>query len=457
MTRIGTPAWSSKLAFLLAAIGAAVGIGNIWRFPYLTGTSGGGAFVLIYVACVAVVALPLLIAELTLGRRAGLGPPHAMRVNAALERRSPAWLALGWLFLLTGFLILSFFSVVGGWILDYGTAAFCNRFAGVDAVETHRRFERLLADPVRMSAWHTAFMLINVAIVSLGVRRGIERVSAVLLPALVGILIILCAYSLSYGAAAQALQFLLAFDFAAVNREVLVAAIGQAFLSIGLCSGMMMIYGAYLSDRISIPQTAVLIVVADTLVALLAGLVIFPLVFAYGLAPAQGPGLIFETLPIAFAQMPLGYVFGCAFFVLLTLAAVTSSIALLEQVVFWMTNAFALSRRRSALVAGSAAWLLGHLSVLSFNRLAGLRPLGFIPGFENRGIFEIVDFATTGLFMLAGGLLMAVFTGWHCRRTALQAELAFPSPAVFSLWRWLLRYVAPATLVLVLASNFTGL
>lgn len=442
--------WSSRLSFILVATGASVGIGNIWKFPYMVGANGGSAFVLVYVLCIVFIAIPLLIAELHIGRRAAMGPPTAIRFSVEKDQVSPAWQALGWLFLVTGFLILSFFSVVSGWILDYLLRALGEGFAGASPVSTARDFSALLQSPLRMTGAHLLFMSINIVVVSLGLRAGIERVAKFLMPSLFLLLVCLTLYSFRYGAADQALNFLFHFQPAAINSEVVLMAAGQAFLSIGLCSGMMMICGAYLPASVSIPRTAVVIATTDTLVALLAGLMIFPLVFAYELQAAQGPGLIFETLPIAFGAIPFGPVVGPAFFLLLLFASITSSVALLEMVVAWICDRFAVTRLRASLLAGAVAWLLGLLSVLSFNLLAGWTPLGFLPGFEEKGMFDTMDYIATNLLLVGGGFLLAVFSGWFLGRGTLLEEVAFHRPRLARCWHFCLRYLCPLSLGLVI-------
>jgi NSS family neurotransmitter:Na+ symporter len=422
----------------------------------MTGANGGSAFVIVYILCIIFVAIPLLITELLIGRRAGIGPPSAMLVNANLEGRSNKWLWIGWLFMLTGFLILSFFSVVSGWILDYLYRAIFFSFRQATSSSTHEAFNSMLQSPLRMTLAHFIFMSINVLVVSFGLKRGIERVSGILMPTLLVLLLIMVSYSFYAGAPREALVFLFHFDLDSITSEVILMAVGQAFLSIGLCSGMMMICGAYLPRNISIPRTAVIIASTDTLVALLAGLVIFPLVFAYGLQPAQGSGLIFETLPIAFGQMPMGYLFGIAFFLLLFFASVTSSVALLEQVVSWLMHAFDYTRVNASITIGILAWIFGLLSVLSFNILASVHPLWFIPGFIDKSIFDVFDYLATNVLLVVGGFLLALFGGWKMKKQVVLKELEFQNQTFAQCWYFTLRYIAPLALGLVILSKIWG-
>ena len=438
---------------MFAATGASVGIGNIWKFPYMTGANGGSAFVAVYVVCVAFVAVPLLITELLIGRRAGMGPPTALLINAKMEERAHKWVWVGWLYLLTGFLILSFFSVVSGWILDYLCTSIVSGFKNANSSSTHNAFTSMLQSPLQMTMTHFVFMTINVVIVSFGVKRGIERVAGLLMPMLLGLLVIMTFYSFYAGAPLKALHFLFHFDLNSITSEVILMAIGQSFLSIGLCSGMMMICGAYLPKNISIPRTAVTIAMADTLVAFLAGLVIFPLVFGYGLEPTQGPGLIFETLPIAFGQMPMGYIFGIAFFLLLFFASVTSSVALLEYIVSWRIHSFNQTRLSASATVGILAWTVGLLTVVSFNLLADVHPLWFLPEFADKNIFEVLDYLATNVLLVFGGFLLAIFGGWMIRKQVALKELEFQNESVSHCWHFVVRYIAPLALGLVILSN----
>lgn len=445
--------WSSRAGFALAAIGAAVGLGNIWKFPYLTGTNGGGAFVIIYILAVVLVAVPILIAELMLGRRGHQSPPAAMRINAELAGRSRCWSLVGWLGAIVGFLILSFYSVIGSWVLDY-LAASLGGFHDTGPKSAQLRFQSLLADPLRLTLWHTLFMAITALVVSRGLNKGIERVASILMPTLFIMLLALTVYAAIAGDFSAGLRFMFAFDFSAINAKVALLAIGQAFFSIGVSMGLMMAYGAYLTKDISIPRIAVVIAAADTGVAILAGLAIFPLVFANALEPAGGPGLIFVTLPIAFSSMPAGILFGGIFFLLLLFAAITSSIAILEPIVSWAEEHPRISRARAAPALAALAWALGLPSVLSFNAWQDLRPLHALAPVADKGFFDLLDYLTSSLMMPVGGMLIAIFVGWRMSKKALNEELAFVSPILFKLWRLLIRTVVPLSIAALL---WTGL
>ncbi|MBT8447788.1 MAG: sodium-dependent transporter [Gammaproteobacteria bacterium] len=440
--------WSSGRRFALAAIGGAVGLGNIWKFPYVAGTNGGSAFVVVYLAAVFSVAIPILIAELMLGRNGHASPPEAMRVNAAAARRSRHWALLGWLGVLTGFLILSFYSVIGGWVIDYLATSMAAR-AGVDPAAAAERFDALLASPWRMLAGHSAFAAATAFIISRGLTEGIERATGVLMPVLFALLVVLAGYASIAGDFGSALRFMFDADFSKIDADVGITAVGQAFFSIGVSMGLMMAYGAYLPEDVSLPRTAVAIAMADTLVALLAGFIIFPLVFANGLAPGEGPGLIFVTLPIAFAAMPGGGLFAVLFFAALLAAALTSSIALLEPVVAWVEEHRGITRPRAAALLGGGVWALGILSVLSFNTLADFHPLAAL---TDRNLFDLMDYLTANIMMPVGGMLIAVFVGWFVSGESVSAALDWRG-ATCTGWRWLLRTLVPVVIAVLLISG----
>ena len=352
--------WSSGLTFILAAVGAAVGLGNIWKFPYVAGVSGGGAFVLIYLVCVVAVAIPILVAELLIGRCGKGSPPVAMRRVAESSGRSSGWSIVGYMGMIVGYLIATYYSVIAGWTLIYiGKAA--NGFDGASAAEVAGQFDELLADPTTMTIWHTVFMLLALFIVGRGLRGGIERVVKMLMPALFVMMLVMIGYSAVAGDFGAGLSFLFSFDFSKLSGATVLNAIGQAFFSISVAMGLMMVYGAYVPKDVSLTRSAMIIALADTLIALLAGLMIFPIVFANGLDPADGPGLIFKTLPTAFVTMPGGTVFGALFFLLLAFAAVTSIIAIIEPIVAYAEDRWHMSRKLGCAVFGTIGWAIGVL------------------------------------------------------------------------------------------------
>lgn len=436
--------WSSRWAFILAAAGSAIGLGNIWKFPYLAGQYGGGAFVLVYLAAVAVVGLPIMIAEIMLGRRARRSPINAMRVLAHEEGRSRHWQWLGWMGVVTGFLILSYYSVIGGWTLAYVFRTGAGGFTDASPEAVTGAFDAFVADPEKLLAWHTVFLVLTMIVVARGVRSGLERAVKYLMPGLFLILLLLVGYAMNTGRFVDGVRFLFAADFTKITGAAILAAMGQAFFSLSLGMGAIMVYGSYLSHTASIPRSAVQIAAADTGVALLAGLAIFPIIFANGLDPSQqGVGLVFKSLPLAFGHMPAGAFFGAAFFVLLVFAAWTSAISIIEPAVAYLVENRAMSRVRACLWTGSGVWLLGIGTVLSFNQWAGYTWFGGL------SFFGTLDFLTSNIMLPLGGFLIAVFAAWSLGRRASEAELRL-SPAGYTIWRNVTRFVAPLAVLIVL-------
>ncbi|KAA6186238.1 sodium-dependent transporter [Thiohalocapsa marina] len=438
--------WSSRLAFILAATGSAVGLGNIWRFPYTAGEYGGGAFVLIYLACVAAIGLPIMMAEIMLGRRGRQSPINTMRTLAKQEGAAPVWRVLGWMGIVSGVLILSFYSVIAGWTMAYVFRAGGGLFSGMDGEAAGAMFDALVADPERLLAWHSIFMAMCVLVVARGVASGLERAVRILMPALFVLLVAMVIYAAQAGDFSAGLKYMFQPDFAELGAhagEAVLSAMGQAFFSLSLGMGAIMIYGSYLNSQASIGQNALIIAVMDTLVALLAGLAIFPIVFAQGLEPGSGPGLIFQTLPIAFGQMPGGAFFGVLFFVLLVFAAWTSAISLLEPVVALLVESLGFSRVRAAILSGIGIWLLGIACLLSLNVWSGVTLFG-------KGFLDLFDYVTANVLLPLGGLMIALFAGWVMRRAASQDELGLGETSrAYRLWRLLIRYVAPVAVVLI--------
>lgn len=443
--------WSSGFTFILASIGAAVGLGNIWKFPYVVGVSGGGAFVLIYLGCVLFIAIPILIAELWIGRAGGHSPPIAMANLAAGAKRPKSWSLVGYMAMLVGYLIATYYSVIAGWTLAYIFKA-GSGFGNAEQEVVAGQFDQLLANPWLLTMWHTIFIVIALFIVGRGLRNGIERVVTVLMPALFAMLLLMIAYAAIEGDFARGVSFLFSTDFSKINGTVVLTAIGQAFFSISVAMGLLMTYGSYVPKNVSLTKSALIIAGADTLVALLAGLMIFPLVFGNDLDPGSGPGLIFRTLPMAFAGMPGGTIFGAVFFVLLAFAAVTSLIAIIEPIVRFAEGKWNMPRRKGVLVFGTLAWAIGLLTVFSFNIWSDGMPdsFGLLAG---KTPFEMIDYATANLMMPLGGILMALFVGWRIEPSAIAADLSFGSNALFMIWLWMIRVVVPLAILWVLYTS----
>ena len=444
--------WSSRWAFILAATGSAVGLGNIWRFPYLAGENGGGAFVLVYLFFVLIVGIPIMMAEVLVGRRGRQSPINTMRTLAEEEGLSPYWSLLGWMGVLAGFIILSYYSVIAGWTIAYIFRTGTGMFVDADAQLTQSIFASFISDPEKLLAWHTMFMMMTIMVVARGVKSGLEKAVRFLMPALFFLLLVMVGYAMSTEKFFEGVNYLFVPDFSVFAEknlfaDILLPALGQAFFSLSLGMGAIMIYGSYLSQRSSIGSTSVSIALADTSVALLAGVAIFPIVFTYGLEPAGGPGLIFISLPIAFGQMPYGTFFGCLFFLLLSFAAWTSAISLLEPAVTWLVENRNMNRLKATALAGSIAWVLGVVTVMSFNHWAF--SFTFAGNVKENGLFDVMDILTANIMLPLGGLLIAIFASWLMSRQSTVEELALGDSHLYMAWRISVRYIAPVGVILI--------
>ena len=442
MVSTGNAMWSSRFAFIMASVGFAVGLGNIWRFPYVTGENGGSAFVLIYLLCAVAIGIPCLMAELLVGRRGGGSPPTAMAAVAAESGRSERWKVVGGLGVVTAYTIAITYAVVVGWVLWYLARAISAGFVGFDAATAEATFSGLQADNQAMVLWTLVGNLIVGGIIYAGVTAGIERAVTIMMPLMFSLLVGLSIYNYFAGGFMETLRWLFTPDFSKVSGATFLAAVGQAFFSIGVGMGGMMTYGAYLPRDFSIARGAGTIVLADTLVALLAGFVVFPAVFHFGLDMAAGPGLIFQTLPVAFAQMPGGGVFAVLFFVMLSVAGVTSMVGLLESVTSWTKEKLSVSRQRSTILVVGSVTTLSVVSVLSYNIWADYQLLGM-------NFNELTEALYDKLFLPMAGLLVALFTGWFMHRDASQDELRDDSQW-FGLWRGLTRFIVVPAVALIL-------
>ncbi len=453
MAQASGKTWSSGFTFILAAVGAAVGLGNIWKFPYIVGVSGGGAFVLVYLGCVLFIAIPILITELWIGRAGGHSPPIAM-ANLARQGglRPGPWSLVGYMAMLVGYLIATYYSVIAGWTLAYIFKAGAG-FGDGDSTAVAQQFDGLLADPNALILWHTIFMAIALFIVGRGLKSGIEKVVSVLMPALFAMLLLMIGYAAVAGDFDAGISFLFSTDFSKIDGGTVLVAIGQAFFSISVAMGLLMTYGSYVPKSVSLTKSALVIAGADTLVALLAGLMIFPLVFGNNLDPGSGPGLIFRTLPAAFAEMPGGRVFGVVFFILLAFAAVTSLIAIIEPIVRYSEGKWQMKRRNGVLLFGTIGWAIGLLTVFSFNVWENTYPLGQISVFAGMTPFDLIDYFTANLMMPLGGILMALFVGWRIKPQVLAEDLSFGSPLLFNAWIWMIRVIVPLAILWVLYTS----
>jgi neurotransmitter:Na+ symporter, NSS family len=435
--------WSSRWTFILAATGAAVGLGNIWKFPYLTGQNGGSAFVLVYVVCVATLGIPLMMAEILLGRRGRSTPIRSMQVLAEETNTTQWWQIVGWSGTLAGMLILSYYSVIGGWTVAYIFKSAGGTFSGASGQFAAETFTNFVGSGSTLFIWHTVFMVLTMGVVAGGVQGGLEKAVQFLMPTLFFLLILMVGYSMTTGFFGRGLAFLFTPDFSKLTGASMLSAMGQAFFSLSLGMGTMMIYGSYVPKDTSIASTTIIIALADTGVALLAGMAIFPIVFANHLEPGSGPGLIFQTLPVAFGNMTGGLAFGSLFFILLLVAAWTSSISLIEPLVTWLIETFGFSRIKAAVYSGVATWLLGLGTVWSFNWWAELTFFGLT-------FFDLLDFVTSNLMLPFGGILIALFAGWLMKAESTKSELKIHNPTLYLVWQALVRYIAPVAVFIVL-------
>ena len=451
-----TESWSSQLAFLFATISCSIGLGNLWRFPYIAGENGGGAFVLVYIGFVLVIGIPLVMAELAIARRGRASPVATTAAISREETGHPRWQVIGWMSILAPLLALSFYSVVGGWSLDYLQLAVRDRFTGIEPAGAASLFNEILASPLRMLASFSVMILAVTAVVASGIRRGIERASRWMMPALFLLMILLAIYANVVGDAGRAWEFLFRADFSRLTANSILMALGQSLFSVAVGTGALLAYGAYLPQQVSIPAAAWAIGLADTGAALLAGLVIFPIVFASGLDAGEGPGLIFISLPLAFSDMPAGSVFASLFFLLVFLAAFTSGLGMLEPFVSWAEEQRGWHRWRAATATGGLVWLLGLGAVFSFNLWRDFTPLDWIPQLQGRTVFSILDYVVSNFVLPFNAMLIALLAGWAIADRRMRADTGMRGDFSWALWRLSVRYLAPIAVFSVFLFNLLG-
>lgn len=438
--------WGTKIGFVLAAAGSAIGLGNIWKFPYIAGENGGASFVLVYLICIAVIGLPVLIAEILIGRTTQRNPVGAFYKLS----HSKIWAGLGGLGVVAGFMILSFYAIIAGWSIGYIIEAVIGNFyIWPDPTSAASHFHDLVSNPYWIIGYLALFMILTMSIVYAGVQKGIERASKIMMPILFILLIVLMIRGLTLDGAEDGLEFLWNPDWSKISAGTILLALGHAFFTLSLGMGAMLTYGSYMSEKDNIPGAALQVVSLDTLIALVAGIAIFTAVFAVGLDPAAGPGLIFHTLPGVFVKMPGGYFFSILFFILLSIAALTSSISLLEVVVSYFVDERNWKRHNAAIVLGLIIFLIGLPSALSFNLLADVKIFGLT-------FFDLVDFIASNILLPFGGLLISVFVAWVwgfdkvLQNLKLGAEKLFDNyPWLISLWKIFLKFLSPVLIFLV--------
>jgi|TARA_B100001939_G_scaffold17810_1_gene14840 NSS family neurotransmitter:Na+ symporter len=459
------------LLFIFAATGSAVGLGNIWKFPWMTAESGGGAFVLIYILSVIFLALPIMCAEILIGKRGKQNPVNTLRTlsteasyytrdetDLSLNRTVKVkkqfenndlfsnWELVGWMGIAAGVLILSFYSVIAGWTLSYIIKSITGSFVLITATGSTAKFEAFISDPEKLILWHTLFMILTCYIVSKGIKSGIEKAIKFLIPGLFILLIGLAAHASTLSGFSDAMSYLFVADFDKINNTVILSAMSMAFFSLSIGMGSLMVYGSYLPEDTSIFQVSSAVAFSDTLVAILAGIIIFPIVFTYDLDPnSAGPGLIFQTLPIAFGAMDFGTLIATLFFILLFFAAITSSISLIEPAITFVVEKFSLSRVYATNILGVFTWTLGILTVLSFNELSSFKVFGMT-------IFDNIDYLTSKIMLPLGGLLMALFAGFIMKRAIVISELN-SNTILANIWFILLKIFSPILLIIIFVNG----
>ena len=438
--------WSSQTAFILAAVGSAVGLGNLWKFPYITGENGGGAFVLVYLACVLLIGLPVLMAEIGLGRRGAASPPEAMRKLAKDNGASKLWWLLGLNGILAGVLILSFYTVIAGWAGAYFYDSFIGELNNINAKQAGEHFDALIANPMHLLFWHTILMVATIIVVSKGLKSGIEKAITYMMPALLVLLLILLGYAMTTSGFGQSVSFLFNPDFSKLTWNSVLIAMGHAFFTLSIGLGTMMVYGSYLSKKHSIVKASIWIAFADTLVALIAGMVIFSIVFSNGLEAGSGPGLLFQTLPVAFGQMTGGWFFGTLFFGLVVIAAFSSAISLIEPAISWVIDRWKMTRTGASWLVGFLTWLVGVGTVLSFSDWSEVYFL------TDKNFFDTLDYITTNIMLPLGGLFIAVFFGWILTKEQIKNELNLQASSL-ALFLNILKYITPIAVSIVFVSN----
>lgn len=417
--------WTSRWTFIMAATGSAVGLGNIWKFPYIVGDNGGGAFVLLYLLCIAIVGLPVLIAEILLGKNGRANPIDAMLKASRQSDVSKMWMGVGVMGALAGVLILSFYSLVGAWILDYIMQSAQSSFVGKTSTEVLTIFETLRNDTSKQLIWHGAFISLAIFIVAGGVIKGVGVAVDIMMPSLAIILVVLLGYAYMEGNLAQAAHFLFAFDFSKLNGTAFLEALGHAMFTLSVGMGAIMVYGSYMPENASITRTSIIVVLLDTAISIIAALVIFSLVFANGLEPDQGPKLMFVSLPLAFGHMSGGVIFACLFFVLVSIAALSSAISLLEPAVSWLDNHTPLGRIAAAVIIGLISWAGGIACIYMDD------------------VFDTIDFIASNVLLPLGALFIAIFVGWKLKRKVAKTQLSDLSYLQFNLWYAVLRVFTP--------------
>jgi NSS family neurotransmitter:Na+ symporter len=435
--------WTSRWTFIMAATGSAVGLGNMWKFPYVAGSNGGGAFVLIYIGCILLIGVPVMMSEVFIGRNGRQSTINSMNEVVAHSNANSLWRSVGWIGVLAGLLILSFYAVIAGWALDYIFLISSGELQGINGESAAAAFSTLLSDPGRLIFWQSIFMGLCVAVVVGGVKKGLGIAVETLMPLLFIMLLMLLGFAIFKGNFSAAVNFLFSFDLEALTWRGVLEAMGQAFFTLSIGMGAIMAYGAYMPQNANIGKTILIVAFFDSSVAIISGLIIFSIVFATsGIEPSAGPGLMFISLPVAFGSMPGGLLIGAVFFVLVSIAAWSSAISLLEPCVAWLMEAKHIGRAKANLIIAGTAWILGLGSVFSFNIWAEYKVAGFT-------FFDFLDFLTANIMLPISGLLITLFVGYIIKRDVIDFEMQGTSARVMQVWELTIKYIAPFAIALV--------
>ena len=434
--------WSNRWAFIFAATGSAVGLGNIWKFPYMTGENGGGAFVVIYLLCIACIGIPIMISEVLLGRMGRQSPIHTMLSLNKKYGRSSAWSCIGWLGVLAGFIILSFYAVIAGWVLHYMFLIASGRFAGADGPLVSSIFSEFVSSPSLVTFWFTLFMIITVVIISRGVKLGLELFVKWAMPFLFVLMFILLGYAVVSGDFAKGFSFLFSFNVQDLSPTAVLSAMGHAFFTLSIGMGAIMAYGSYLPKNVSIISTVGVIAFLDTLVALIAGLTIFPIVFTNGLQPDAGPSLLFQAIPLAFGSLPAGSLFGALFFLLVSFAALTSAISLVEPALAFFIEKYKMKRLHTAVLIGLTCWVLGLGTVFSFNIWSDFHIM------QSMTVFDFLDYVSQKILLPFGGFLISLYAAYKLPSQAVVENLNLKKEYIY-VWKALVGVVAPLSIVII--------
>lgn len=434
--------WSGRWAFIFAATGSAVGLGNIWKFPYMAGENGGGAFVIIYLLCIVCIGIPIMIAEVLLGRMGRKSPVNTMLSLSKEYGRSRAWSCIGWMGVLSGFIILSFYAVIAGWVMHYIFLLSKGRFIGADNEVVSSVFSEFVSNPSLVLFWFTLFMIITVVIISRGVKRGLELFVKWAMPLLFVLMFVLLGYAVVSGDFAKGFSFLFSFNFKNLSPEAVLSAMGHAFFTLSLGMGAIMAYGSYLPRKVSIVSTVGVIAFLDTLIALIAGLAIFPIVFTNGLQPDTGPGLLFQAIPLAFGNLPAGTLFGALFFLLVGFAALTSAISIVEPALAFLVEKYKMKRSYHAIVIGVACWVLGLGTVFSFNIWSDVHVV------QSMTIFDFLDYLSQKILLPFGGFLIALYVAYKIPFRVVSENLNLKKQYA-TLWKALIGIIAPLSIIII--------